>query len=83
MFTTFIVTLPALINVGGLLFLLLYLFSVLGMNLFSTVKIAEPINDHANFQSFINSFITLIRVATGENWHYILYAMSRENSLTF
>lgn len=83
MFTTFIVTLPALINVGGLLFLLLYLFSILGMNLFGTVKVAEPINDHANFQTFVNSFITLIRVATGENWHYILWAMERDKSVDF
>ena len=39
MFTTFIVTLPALANVGGLLMLLLYLYSILGMYLFSEVKI--------------------------------------------
>ncbi len=39
MFTTFIVTLPALANVGGLLMLLLYLYSILGIYLFAEVKI--------------------------------------------
>ena len=77
MFTTFIVTLPALINVGGLLLLLLYVFAILGMNVFATVKLASPVNGHANFASFVNSFTTLIRMATGENWHYIAYSMSR------
>ena len=34
-FTTFIVTIPSLANVGGLLFLLLYLYAVLGVFLFA------------------------------------------------
>lgn len=38
MFATFLITLPALGNIGGLLFLVLFLYSVLGMNLYSFVK---------------------------------------------
>lgn len=45
MFTTFIVTLPALINVGGLLVLLLYLYSILGVNLFANVKRSYPLTE--------------------------------------
>jgi hypothetical protein len=37
-FETFLITLPALVNVGGLLLLLLYIFAVLAMNLFSEIK---------------------------------------------
>ena len=37
-FNTFTSTLPALANIGGLLFLVLYLYSILGMNLFAFVK---------------------------------------------
>lgn len=36
-FNTFIVTLPAMVNVGGLLVLLLYLYSVIGVFLFAEV----------------------------------------------
>jgi hypothetical protein len=36
-FNTIVITLPALANVGGLLFLLLYLYSILGIYLFATV----------------------------------------------
>lgn len=35
---TIVISLPALINIGGLLFLLLFLYSILGMNLFAYVK---------------------------------------------
>jgi hypothetical protein len=36
---TFFGSLPALINVGSLLFLFLYIYAVLGMNLFATIKL--------------------------------------------
>jgi hypothetical protein len=38
-FNTFVITIPSLANVGGLLILLLYLYSILGVFLFATVKV--------------------------------------------
>ena len=38
-FETFIVTIPALTNVGGLLVLFLYLYSIMGVSLFAKVKL--------------------------------------------
>ena len=38
-FTTLLVTIPSLANVGGLLILLMFLFAVLGMNFFGTVML--------------------------------------------
>ena len=51
MFTTFFNTLSALANIGALLFLVLFLYSILGMNLFPFVKIydGDGINDKVNF----------------------------------
>jgi voltage-gated sodium channel type XI alpha len=48
-FNTFVITLPSLANVGGLLMLLLYLYAVLGVFLFATVKLQNTLNVHANF----------------------------------
>jgi signal transduction histidine kinase len=48
-FETFLVTLPALANVGGLLILLIYIYAVLGMNLFSTVKFTGILSESVNF----------------------------------
>ena len=36
-FNTFLVTLPAMTNTGGLLFLLIYLYSIIGVTLFASV----------------------------------------------
>ena len=43
-FSTLITTLPALINVGGLCVLILYIFAVIGMNLFAKVKLNGPMH---------------------------------------
>lgn len=49
MFDTLAVTLPALSNIGGLLLLFLYIFSVLGVFLFADVKLQGYLNVYANF----------------------------------
>lgn len=38
-FDTFIVTIPSLTNVGVILLLLIYIYAILGVNLFATVKL--------------------------------------------
>ena len=48
-FSTFITTLPALMNVGGLMFLILYIFAVIGMNLFAKVKLNGGMHRWLNF----------------------------------
>jgi len=46
---TVIVTIPALTNIGGLLLLFLYIFSVLGVFLFADVQLQNDLDEHANF----------------------------------
>lgn len=61
LFTTLLVTLPSLANVGSLLFLLLFVYSIMGMQLFAFVKFGDTLDEHANFHDFWSSFITLVR----------------------
>jgi hypothetical protein len=48
-FNTMLISIPALGNVGSLLFLLLLLYSVLGVFFFSKVKLQDALSFHANF----------------------------------
>jgi len=82
-FNTLVSSLPAIVNVGGLLLLFLYMFAITSINLFAEVKMQEPLIPTANFASFGISFLMLIRIITGENWHLLLDAVSRGKSLTF
>merc|ERR1712241_961413 len=81
-FITFINTIPALINVGSLMFIIQFIFAVIGMNLFATIKVKAPMREKwLNFQTVPNSLLTLLRVATGENWNDLMYALGSEYSI--
>lgn len=82
-FETFIVTLPALLNVGGLLVLLVYIFSVLGMNLFAETMYSDPLNPDLNFKTIASASITLLGVATGDGFYELENAVGRARSITF
>jgi len=71
-FSTFMATLPSLMNVGGLMILIVYIYAVIGMNLFAEVTMRPPMHIFLNFQTVPNAFLTLIRMATGENWNDLM-----------
>lgn len=51
MFNTLMATIPALLNVGGLLLIFLYIYAILGVFLFSEVKVQDnaPLTENLNF----------------------------------
>lgn len=79
-FNTFVITFHSLANIGGLLILIIYMYSVLGMYLFGTVKRNGIMNDYINFENFINAFITLFTVTTGDSWNATQTSFVVENS---
>jgi hypothetical protein len=70
---TLIFSLPALVNVGSVLFLFFFIFAVMGMNLFGYIKRQEFITNFANFEDFPNSMLLLFRMSTGESWNGIMH----------
>jgi len=50
MFTTLIKTIPALVNVGGLLLLLLFVFGIVGNQLFAKIAFTGIHDDRRNFR---------------------------------
>mmetsp|Transcript_14909 Transcript_14909/g.2496 ORF Transcript_14909/g.2496 Transcript_14909/m.2496 type:complete len:120 (+) Transcript_14909:1269-1628(+) len=42
------------------------------MSLFGKINHGEFINQHANFESFYNSVLTLFRASTGESWNGLM-----------
>ena len=67
-------SLPSLINVVSLLFLLLFMYAVAAVSLFGLVVRNGVLSEHANFSTWPIAFITLIRLATGEDWHLFMQA---------
>jgi voltage-dependent calcium channel L type alpha-1D len=60
LFNTLLVTLPSLVNIGGLLFLVFFIYAAMGVQLFAKVKFGQLISSTANFQSLLGAMITLV-----------------------
>ncbi|KAM4535570.1 sodium channel protein type 4 subunit alpha B [Fundulus diaphanus] len=65
-------SLPALFNIGLLLFLIMFIFSIFGMSNFAYVKKEAMIDDIFNFESFGNSMICLFMITTSAGWDGLL-----------
>jgi hypothetical protein len=78
LFVCFILTIPKLINVFGILMLLLFVFSVMGLNMFMSVHKTYMHNDHANFDDIWMSMLTLFRSMTGEAWNEMMHAVGKD-----
>jgi len=73
MINTLIFSLPSLLNVGALLFLVYYIYAILATFLFGTIERGTQINDNFNFKNAANSFVTLFVCSTGENWYIYMF----------
>eukprot|EP00899_Mesostigma_viride_P019380 jgi/Mesvir1/27443/Mv07229-RA.2 len=73
LFQTLVFSLPALVNVGSVLSLFFFIFSIMGMNLFGQIKHGDYVTRHANFETFPNAMLLLFRMSTGENWNGVMH----------
>ena len=76
---TMVLSFPSLLNVGSLLTLVIFIYAVLGVNLFTFLNTgpvggAGAINDERNFVSFGSSFLLLFQCLTGDAWSSIMGA---------
>uniref|UniRef100_A0AAQ6IC60 Sodium channel protein n=1 Tax=Anabas testudineus TaxID=64144 RepID=A0AAQ6IC60_ANATE len=65
-------SLPALFNIGLLLFLVMFIYAIFGMSRFAYVKKEGGIDDLFNFETFGNSMICLFQITTSAGWDGLL-----------
>ncbi|XP_061166104.1 voltage-dependent T-type calcium channel subunit alpha-1H-like [Saccostrea echinata] len=81
---TVIQALPQVGNLALLFFLLFFIFAALGVELFGRLECSEAhpcegLGEHAHFKDFGMAFLTLFRVATGDNWNGIMKDTLRDD----
>ncbi|XP_053401964.1 sodium channel protein type 4 subunit alpha B-like isoform X1 [Mercenaria mercenaria] len=77
------VSLPALFNIGLLLFLVLFIYAVFGMNFFKDVHVPYAgLDDVFNFQTFFKSIITLFQMCTSAGWDGVLDGLMNTEDCT-
>ncbi|KAL3673207.1 hypothetical protein V7S43_000930 [Phytophthora oleae] len=80
LFNTLLITLPSLANIGGLLFLVFFIYAAMGVQLFAKIKFGELVTSTANFQTLLGAMITLVRCATGERWNDMMYELANQDN---
>nr|QBP05224.1 voltage-gated sodium channel 1c [Petromyzon marinus] len=67
-----LMSLPALFNIGLLLFLVMYIFSIFGMSNFGYLQHKAGINDMFNFETFGGAMLCLFQITTSAGWDGLL-----------
>ena len=70
--TSMIMTIPAIANVFAVMLLLFFIFAVIGVELFGTVRYGFSINQQNNYQTWSMSMLALWRATLG-NWRSNMY----------
>ena len=71
-------SLPGLVNIAMLLFLIIFIYSIIGMSLFGYVKKWNGVTEVVNFETFGNSMLLLFRIGTAAGWNTILDPIMQE-----
>ena len=66
-------SLPSLLNVGALLTLVYFIYSILATFIFKEIVLGKIIGSFVNFDNFSNAIVTLFRASTGEDWYVIMF----------
>ncbi|XP_045875362.1 sodium channel protein type 7 subunit alpha [Meles meles] len=70
-----ILSLPALLNISLLIFLVMFVYAIFGMYNFAYVKKEAGINDVSNFETFGSSMLCLFQVTIFAGWDGMLNAI--------
>ncbi|ESN93132.1 hypothetical protein HELRODRAFT_89291, partial [Helobdella robusta] len=74
------VSLPALFNIGLLLFLIMFIYAVFGMSFFMNVEHKYGIDDIFNFETVYHGLLILFQIATSAGWNGVLEALMNEST---
>lgn len=73
-------SLPALANIGLLLFLVMFIYAIFGMTNFACAPWKNGIDDTFNFQTFGGSMLCLFQITTSAGWDALLNPMLESNT---
>ncbi|KAF5841710.1 Ion transport protein-domain-containing protein [Dunaliella salina] len=68
-------SIPATLNVALVLSMFIYMWIIVGMNLFGNLKLLDTetgINRHANFAHFPAAMLTMLRILSSEEWNFLM-----------
>ena len=84
LFHTIFFVLPSLSNIVSLMLLILYIYTIVGMDIFAYLRPQKTVNGYdVDFKTFPKALFSLFRVMTAEMWFYIVNDCTRERAPNF
>ncbi|XP_068861825.1 sodium channel protein type 5 subunit alpha-like [Aphelocoma coerulescens] len=74
-----LMSLPALVNIGLLLFLIMFIYAIVGMANFACLRLEDGIDDIFNFQTFCGSILCLFQITTSAGWDSLLAPVLKQS----
>ncbi|NWV10032.1 SCN5A protein, partial [Ptilonorhynchus violaceus] len=74
-----LMSLPALVNIGLLLFLIMFIYAIVGMANFACLRWEGGIDSIFNFQTFCGSFLCLFQITTSAGWDGLLAPVLKQS----
>ncbi|KAL3311945.1 Sodium channel, voltage-gated, type IX, alpha subunit [Cichlidogyrus casuarinus] len=74
-----IVSLPALVNIGVLLFLVMFIYAIIGMSFFGNLRYSAGVTEDFNFETFYQAIIILFQISTSAGWNEVLEAIINDS----
>jgi len=65
-------SLPSMANISSLMFLLYFVYAIVGITLFGATRFGPFYMEDANFRNFPEALLLLFRMSTGENWNEVM-----------
>ncbi|GAB0185003.1 sodium channel protein type 5 subunit alpha-like [Grus japonensis] len=75
-----LMSLPALFNIGLLLFLVMFIYAIVGMTNFACLGWEGGIDNLFNFQTFDSSILCLFQITTSAGWDGLLVPLLKESN---
>ncbi|XP_042744374.1 sodium channel protein type 1 subunit alpha-like [Lagopus leucura] len=74
-----LMSLPSLFNIGLLLFLVMFIYAIVGMTNFACLAWEGGINNLFNFQTFDSSMLCLFQITTSAGWDGLLSPVLKDS----
>ena len=77
--STLVGSLPQIQDILALLSIIVFMYAVLGISLFSPLMYRDYYNEQNNFRNIFNSLVLLLRCMTGEDWNGMMHDLANSD----
>ncbi|KAG0344565.1 calcium channel protein [Podila humilis] len=78
LFRALVIAMGSILNITAVLMVVFILYAVMFRELFGMTRLGPSTTGLANFSTFGNTMLMLIRMTTGENWDFVMHDMMVE-----